>query len=155
MIMKKIITLALAAVMAFGITGCTREQLNTATLVDGTYRAEFREYDSNGWKDYVEVTVEDGRLNEVIYDSVKENSDTLKSEDESYKKEMEAIVGTYPAKYNKDLINQFIESGKVTQVDIVAGATESTGNFKTLIIAAMESAAKGETETQIVENLKK
>ena len=68
---------------------------------------------------------------------------------------MEAIVGTYPAKYNKDLINQFIESGKVTSVDIVAGATESTGNFKTLIIAAMECAVNGTAETVIVENIVK
>ena len=153
--MKKLITLALAAVMAFGMTACTQEQLNATILVDGTYRAEFREYDANGWKDYVEVTIVDGQLDEVVYDSVKENSDTLKSQDESYKTEMEAIVGTYPAKYNKDLINQFIESGKVTSVDIVAGATESTGNFKTLIIAAMENASAGQPDTEIVENLKK
>ena len=78
----------------------------------------------------------------------------LKSEDASYKAEMEQMVGTYPAKYNKDLINQFIESGKITAVDIVAGATESTGNFKTLIIEAMENASTGNTEVEIVENLK-
>ena len=153
--MKKLITLALAAVMAFGITGCTQEQLNSTTLVDGTYRAEFREYDANGWKDFVEVTIADGELSEVVYDSVKEKGDVLKSEDESYKNEMEAIVGTYPAKYNKDLINQFIESGKVTAVDIVAGATESTGNFKILIIAAMESAASGNTDVVTIENVEK
>ena len=76
------------------------------------------------------------------------------SEDESYKAEMEQMVGTYPAKYNKDLINQFLESGKITSVDIVAGATESTGNFKTLIVEAMKSANSGSTEVVIVENIK-
>ncbi|MBQ7902533.1 MAG: hypothetical protein IJ362_02265 [Oscillospiraceae bacterium] len=152
--MKRIISLALTAVFAMGaFTGCSEGQIVSTTLTDGTYRAEFKDFDSNGWKDYVEVSVVDGELNEVVFDSVNEKSE-LKSEDESYKTEMERMVGTYPAKYNKDLINQFIESGKVTAVDIVAGATESTGNFKTLIIEAMENATTGNTEVEIVENLK-
>ncbi len=151
--MKKIISLALAGALAVGaFTGCSTEQLNTA-LTDGTYRAEFKDFDRFGWKDFVEVTISDGELSEVVYDSVNEDGTKLKSEDESYKAEMESIVGTYPAKYNKDLINQFIESGKVTSVDIVAGATESTGKFKTLIVAAMQNATSGDTETEIVDNL--
>ncbi len=154
--MKKIISIAITATLAMGLfTGCSEEQLNTP-LIDGKYRVEFKNYDSNGWKDYVEVTVAEGEISEVIYDAVKENSNDLKSEDESYKAEMESMmVGTYPAKYNKDLINQFIESGKVSAVDIVAGATESTGNFKTLMLSAMENAANGETDTEIVENITK
>ena len=153
--MKKLISLALTAVFAMGaFTGCSEAQLASATLTDGTYRAEFEDFDANGWKDYVEVTILDGQLDEVVFDSINEDGTKLKSEDESYKAEMEMMVGTYPAKYNKDLINQFIESGKVTGVDIVAGATESTGNFKTLIIEAMSNAAKGNTEVEVVENLK-
>lgn len=152
--MKKLISLALIAMFALSaFTGCTEEQLKNTGLNDGTYRAEFADFDANGWKDYVEVTIADEQLNEVVFDSVNEKGQ-LKSEDESYKAEMEQMVGTYPAKYNKDLINQFLESGKITTVDIVAGATESTGNFKTLIIEAMANAAEGNTEIEIVENLK-
>lgn len=152
--MKKLISLALTAVFALGaFTGCSEEQIKSTTLTDGIYRAEFVDFDTNGWKDYVEVTVLDGQLNEVVFDSVNEKGQ-LKSEDESYKVEMEQMVGTYPAKYNKDLINQFLESGKITTVDIVAGATESTGNFKTLIIEAMSNAAEGNSEVEIVENIK-
>lgn len=153
--MKKIISLALTAVFAMGaFTGCSESQVSSVSLVDGTYRAEFKDFDTNGWKDYVEVSIIEGQLNEVVFDSVAEDGVKLKSEDESYKVEMEQMVGTYPAKYNKDLINQFIQSGKVTSVDIVAGATESTGNFKTLVIEAMKNAATGDTEVEIVENLK-
>lgn len=152
--MKKLISLALTAVFAMGaFTGCSEEQIKSASLTDGTYRAEFAQFDANGWKDYVEVTIADGELNEVVFDSVNEK-EQLKSEDETYKAEMEQMVGTYPAKYNKDLINQFLESGKITAVDIVAGATESTGNFKTLIVEAMKSANSGNAEVVIVENLK-
>ena len=153
--MKRFIALALSSILAVGaLTGCSEASLNAA-LVDGTYRAEFEEYDVNGWKDFVVVTVEEGELTEVVYDSMKKDSEKLKSEDEGYKADMEAIVGTYPAKYNENLINQFLESGKVSTVDIVAGATESTGNFKTLIMAAMENATEGETELEIVENISK
>ena len=152
--MKKLISLALTAVFAMGaFTGCSEEQIRSAKFTDGTYRAEFAQFDANGWKDYVEVTVVEGQLDQVVFDSVDEKGN-LKSEDASYKAEMEQMVGTYPAKYNKDLINQFLESGKITAVDIVAGATESTGNFKTLIIEAMENATTGNTEVEIVENIK-
>lgn len=150
--MKKIVSFALAAILSLSVfTGCTTEQLTTK-LTDGTYKVEFKDFDVYGWKDYVEVTVAEGELSQVVFDAVNEKGE-LKSEDESYKAEMESIVGTYPAKYNKDLINQFIESGKVTAVDIVAGATQSTGNFKTLIIAAMENIKDGETETEVIENI--
>ena len=152
--MKKLVALALSLVLAAGVfTGCSTSDIQSATLTDGTYRAEFAEFDDYGWKDYVEVTITDGRLYEVVFDSVNEDNTKLKSEDESYKSDMEAIVGTYPAKYSKDLINQFLQSGKITAVDIVAGATESTGNFKTLVIAAMQSATDGNEEVKVIENL--
>ena len=151
--MKKIIAMLLALSLAAGVlTGCSDENIQ-ATLIDGTYRAEFREFDDYGWKDYVEITIADGQLYEVVYDSTNEDGTKLKSEDSGYKADMEAIVGTYPAKYSKDLINQFLQSGKVTAVDIVAGATESTGNFKTLVMVAMQSATEGNEEVKIVDNL--
>ena len=48
----------------------------------------------------------DGEISELVFDAVNMDNDRLKSEDESYKTQMEPIVGTYPAKYSKDLINQ-------------------------------------------------
>ena len=64
---------------------------------------------------------------------------------------MESFNGTYPAKYDKDLINQFLQSGSADSVDTVAGATISTNNFKTLVVAAMKNAVDGNTETAVVE----
>lgn len=153
--MKKLLSLILSAVLAVGaLTACDESGVSLErTLNDGVYRTEFEEFDEYGWKDYVIVTIKDGELYEVVYDAVNEDGTKLKSEDEGYKSQMEQIVGTYPAKYNKDLINQFLSSGKVTSVDIVAGATESTGNFKTLIIAAMENAVNGEPGTEVIPNI--
>ena len=154
--MKKLISMVLAGILAVGImTGCTPSGSVdlSGQLTDGVYRVEFEDFDSYGWKDFVEVTIADGELYEVVFDAVNEDGTKLKSEDESYRNQMEMIVGTYPAKFNKDLINQFISSGKVTGVDIVAGATESTGNFKTLVIAAMENAMTGDTEVKVIPNV--
>lgn len=150
-IMKRIFALVLTAVLALAATGCSEEELNSTQLVDGTYRAEYAEVDAHGWKDYVEVMVVDGELNQVIYDAENADGTKLKSEDQGYKSDMENFNGTYPAKYSKDLINQFIESGKVSSVDIVAGATESTEHFKTLIVAAMQNAIDGDTEVTVIE----
>ena len=65
---------------------------------------------------------------------------------------MEPIVGTYPAKYTKDLINQFMENNTISAVDVVAGATQATGSFKTLLTNIAPSLQDGNTETVLVDD---
>ncbi len=156
--MKKITTLILSLCLSASfLTGCAGTELSTTQLseielVDGTYRVEFSEYDSLGWKDYIEVTVTEGDLSQVVFDSSNEDGE-LKSEDEGYKAQMDAMnIGTYPAKYSQDLINQFLEGKSVDGIDIVAGATEATDSFKALATQAMINAYSGETETSFIEN---
>ena len=71
---------------------------------------------------------------------------------DAYKQQMEPIVGTYPAKYTKDLINQFMESNTISAVDVVAGATQATGSFKTLLTNIAPSLQDGNTETVLVDD---
>ncbi len=151
--MKKLVTLILSAALSLSmLTACAGEELSEIQLVDGTYRVEFEEFDGLGWKDYVEVTVLDGDLTEVIFDSLNEEGE-LKSEDAGYKAQMDAMnVGTYPAKYNQDLINQFLEGKSVDNIDVVAGATIATDSFKALMTEAMLNAYMGESETALIEN---
>lgn len=149
--MKKIIKLAAIAVMCLmAFTACS--EVSFKNLQDGKYRAEYENFDVYGWKDYIEVTVENGEITELVFDAVNMDGTALKSEDESYKSEMEPIVGTYPAKYNKDLINQFLESGTISAIDVVAGATQSTGSFKTLLTNIAPYIQNGDTTTVIVED---
>ena len=149
--MKKFIkSVLLAAVMLFAFTACTTDSFTN--LQDGTYRAEYKNFDVYGWKDYIEITVEDGEITQLVFDAVNMEDDSLKSEDESYRNEMELIVGTYPAKYNADLINQFLESGKISAVDIVAGATQSTGSFKTLLTNIVPNIQSGNTDVVFVDD---
>ena len=148
--MKKLITIMLMLLCLLGLTACS--EASFTNLQDGTYRAEYKNFDVYGWKDYIEVTVVDGEITELVFDAVNMDNGSLKSESESYKKQMEPIVGTYPAKYNADLINQFLESGKISAVDVVAGATQSTGSFKTLLTNIVPNIKAGNTETVLVDD---
>ena len=150
--MKTIIRLiAVCATLIFALTACSAADTFT-NLQDGTYRAEYKDFDVYGWKDYIEITVTDGEITELVFDSVNMEDGSLKSESESYKSEMEPIVGTYPAKYNADLINQFLESDKISAVDVVAGATQSTGSFKTLLTNIIANVQSGDTTVVLVDS---
>ena len=148
--MKKFIKLMAVVICVFAFTACS--EASFTNLQDGTYRAEYKNFDVYGWKDYIEVTVENGEISELVFDAVNIEDGRLKSEDENYKSEMEPIVGTYPAKYNTDLINQFLESGKISAVDVVAGATQSTGSFKTLLTNIVPNIKEGNTEIVLVDD---
>lgn len=148
--MKKFIKLMAVVICVFAFTACS--EASFTNLQDGTYRAEYKNFDVYGWKDYIEVTVENGEISELVFDAINIEDGSLKSEDENYKSEMEPIVGTYPAKYNADLINQFLESGKISAVDVVAGATQSTGSFKTLLTNIVPNIKEGNTEIVLVDD---
>ena len=148
--MKKFIKLMAVVICVFAFTACS--EASFTNLQDGTYRAEYKNFDVYGWKDYIEVTVENGEISELVFDAVNIEDGSLKSEDENYKSEMEPIVGTYPAKYNADIINQFLESGKISAVDVVAGATQSTGSFKTLLTNIVPNIKEGNTEIVLVDD---
>ena len=63
---KKYFALLAAAVLTGALlTGCSG---NAQGLKDGTYRAEMKEA-SHGYKDYVEVTVKNGKIDTVVFDA--------------------------------------------------------------------------------------
>jgi len=117
---------------------------------DGTYRAE-TPVDSHGWTEFVEVTVADGTITEIVFDAVN-GEGGYKSKDAAYKESMTAYGGTtYPEKFYPEIVDNFINSGFVANdMEVVAGATTSSESFKKLIVAALESAAAGNTETVVL-----
>ncbi|WP_312640659.1 FMN-binding protein [Hydrogenoanaerobacterium sp.] len=144
--MKKFsIALVAALLCASLLTGCS------SGMKDGTYKAEYKNADDHGWKDYVQVTVSGGKISEVDFDSI--NADgVLKSADPSYREAMEPVSGTYPEKFMKELEDQLISKQEVKKVDTLAGATLSTDSFKVLVTEALSKGAqKGNTATIIVE----
>jgi major membrane immunogen (membrane-anchored lipoprotein) len=117
---------------------------------DGTYRAEYEDYDQHGFKDFVEITFEGGAVTEINADAVNEKGE-FKSESEAFRKDMESLDGgTYPEKYYKDLINQYLANPSAEAVDVVAGATLSSNSFKTLAQALERAVRAGDTDVVVV-----
>ena len=144
--MKKAVSILVILLSIFGLmTGCSAE------YQDGVYHAEFSDYDSHGWKEYVDVQVQDNTVTVLNFDGINADGDK-KSEDESYRSSMESVKGTYPAKFYTDIINQYLETGKLDDVTTVAGATLSTNNFCTLMLALESSMESGDTTPVIVES---
>lgn len=129
------------------LAGC-----GSTSYKDGVYRAEFQNYDSRGYKDFMEITVENAAVTEIVFNAVTEDG-TLKTDDEKYQKDMETVQGTYPARYSQDLVNQYLETHNISDVDTIAGATYSSDSFTALFKALESSMASGDTATVVVENI--
>ncbi len=139
--MKKILAVLLAALAAACLmTGCS------SNPKDGTYKAQYKDYDDHGWRDYVSITVKDGKITAVDYDSVNKDG-AKKSEDTAYRESMEPVSNTYPAKFYKELEDQLTEKQDPKKVDAVTGATNSSNDFKKLTAEALKAAKSGKTET--------
>ncbi len=144
--MRKL-SLILIIFMAISLlVACT----GTIEIKDGTYRAEYSDYDQQGYKEFIEITFENGRVTHLVADAINGVDGTLKSESVEIKDAMEPVAGTYPAKYYKDLINQYLENSSVDKVDIVAGATASSANFIELMKALEKAVRAGNTDTVVV-----
>ena len=163
-----------------GVTGATKSLENFKTLyataeknakfrlaqeetigqyVDGTYRAEMRDFD-HGWKDYVILSIQDNVVTIEEFDAVDEKGQK-KSEDKNFQDTMirankrAGLPETYPQKYNPEILALFEDAGKnVVAMDNVAGATVSTNHFKLLAGGILSYSARvGDTETLVVDPL--
>lgn len=150
---KRIFAAALSmALLTTAMVGCNSR---SATLKDGTYRAQMKTAE-HGWTDYLEITVRNGKYDTVVFDA--ENAaGEKKSQDEEYKKSMlegnknAGKAETYPADYSEKLADNLLEKQDIEQVDAVAGATNSSEKFKALAKALEKNMKKGKTATVIVE----
>ncbi len=147
--MHKTVAAVLSALLSLMLlAGCS----GTKAYKDGSYRAEFQNYDSRGYKDFLEITVEDTVVTSILFNAVSE-SGLYKNDDSKYQEEMDAVQGTYPARFSQDLVNQYLETHKIDDVDTIAGATYSTESFLALFKALEPQMTSGNTETLVVENI--
>lgn len=130
------------------LPGCSADEV----YQDGQYTAQFKEYDSYGYKEYLTATVAGGEVTELVYNAVDEDGG-LRTEDEKYRQNMESAVDNYPEKYTKDLVNQLLETQDIEAVDNVAGATWSSHSFKALYTALEVQMLAGNTATTLVDNV--
>lgn len=144
--MKKIAILLLLVVVLAAFAGCTGD----IKIADGTYRAEYADFDESGYKDFIEITFEDGQVTDIVVDAISGVDGSLKSESEEIRVTMQAAEGTYPAKYYNDLINQYKQNPNAAEIDIVAGATKSSNSFITLAKELEKAVKAGNTDVVIV-----
>lgn len=143
--MKKALAVLAALTLLISLTACSARQQN---YVDGNYHVEFSDFDSSGYKDFIDVVIEDGKIVKFTADAVDANG-KLKSDSADYRQKMESVVGNYPQKFYQDFANQFLEKGSADDIDIVAGATMSSKRLMQLA-SAMEAAAATGQETNII-----
>lgn len=139
--MKKLLTLALIAVLTLSLAACS-----SGKIKDGTYSAK-SSAESNGWTDTLAVTYKDGKVVDAKYDAVN-TSGALKSEmaDEEYGMENPALSEWMP-KLNANIIS----AGTADKIEVVAGATGSSNGAKALMVAVENAAKKGDTNPVLVD----
>lgn len=135
-------------ICTFALTGCSSDK----TYQDGIYTAQFREYDSYGYKDFLTLTVQDGVVTEMVYDAVNEQG-AMRTDDQKIQQDMSAVRDTYPKKYTADLVNQYLEKQDIGEVATIAGASWSSESFKTLFLALEPQMEKGDTTLLSIDNV--
>ncbi|MDO5601271.1 MAG: FMN-binding protein [Oscillospiraceae bacterium] len=137
----------LTLLSAFLFSGCN----SAPSYTDGSYHAEFQNFDSNGWKEFIDVTIKDGKPEKVVMDAVNQAGD-LKSADQEYNDLMKNYSDTYPAKFYQDLATQFLERQDPAKIDAVAGATLSSDNFKKLLAELKPYMVAGITDDVVLQS---
>lgn len=134
---------ALCCLLAAGLVGCG--------FKDGVYSAEFASFDSLGYKDRLEVTVQDGTIVQADFDAV-DRAGGKKSQDEAYARRMRPLCGTDPAQLSAHYGNLLLQAERygAVEVDAVSGATVSSRRFAALWAALKKPLQKGKTGPVVV-----
>lgn len=125
------------------------QEITAPKYVNGTYKAEFTDFDENGWKSYVVLQINNDKVTIKEFDANNKETDTFKrSMDDESNKKMKETTGTYTYPEAVAQIEKNFEAagGDPLAVDNVAGATVSTNDFKQLVGAILSmSALEGDT----------
>lgn len=146
--MKRIVMLAAAVLMAaVMMVGCS----GSASFKDGTYKATAKNA-SHGWTDYLEVTVKDGKITAVDYDSLDE-AGNRKSESQEYEDQMKGYGSEIgPMEFFPEYEQKLLDN-QTADFDAVAGATTSGNSLKELFDQLRKNMVNGDTTEVIVDNV--
>ena len=122
---------------------------NTTTLNDGYYTSEAMNFDNHGWKEYVTISVINGKIMAVEYDALN-NSGFIKSWDMDYMRRMNAKCGTYPNAYTRYYAGQLLNTQTSSEIECLTGATDSYYTFCQLASSAIERSNSGNTNIVLV-----
>ncbi len=132
--MKKILLFLLMTVAVF-----------SAQLKDGKYSVTENVMMGKKWKSVVEMEVKGGEINKLTYDMVDKKGNLLSKSDE-LSKVIEEADGVDPY---IEIPKHYLEKREKTEhhmeVDAIAGASECTSKFNTMMGFLIEKAQDGET----------
>ncbi len=86
------------------------------------------------------MIINDGKIVNTYYDELNKDTDTYKSKDDDYQKNMKAGSGVSDNEAYLMLIHSLVDKQDVSKVDAVTGATSTTDNFKELMNEALSFA---------------
>lgn len=122
-----------------------------ADMQDGTYRLEEQNVDENGWKVFIEITVEEGKIKASDYNYTDADGQ-LKTDDESYQEMMKDKSGVGPQEFVKQLNEGLVATQDAQLIDVVTGATHSSEAFINYAQQLIQAAQNGHTETIVINN---
>jgi major membrane immunogen (membrane-anchored lipoprotein) len=137
--MKKFAVIALAIVMSLALVACGS---SGSKIKDGTYTAEASEA-NYGYTTYLKLTYLDGKVTDVEFDAV-DAEGTLKSTLTAEEYPMDPAPDVWFPELTAN-IKKAIEADS-TDVEAVAGATNTSNDAKLLLEAALKAAKEGNTE---------
>lgn len=127
------------------------KQVAGATLKDGTYKLEEKNYD-HGYKVKMSITVKDGKIVDTTYDQVNKDGKS-KTKDAAYEKQMKKVTKTGPKEYIPELEKELKDNGaNVAAIQVVSGATETSNNVKNYANQLVQAAQAGDTKTIVIDN---
>lgn len=120
--MKKLIWFALA--LCLFLTACARPiTIETPVYQDGIYTAQTEGFSDSGWQDVVTVTVENGRIIDVAWDSYNEEGESKRALSQSGEYGM--VAGGARSEWHEQADS--IEEALIREQDPTALAVNSTG----------------------------
>ena len=136
---KKLLTPLLSSMMSGGSS-----DIVASRFFDGTYKAEYADFDEYGWKETVTVKIKNGKVEVTNFDAIsKEEEKKRKSDDEDYAAKMKEKAGTTLVEAFDKLVKNFESADNdVTKIENVAGATVSSNDFKLLVGQILATAAR-------------
>lgn len=120
-------------------------------LVDGTYSLEELEFGETGWKEALQIVVEDSEIVDATWTSVNEDG-VNKIDDENYQETMMNTDGVGPQDFIPALEEALVDAQNVDDIDVVSGATGTSEKFKEYAQLLINAALEGNTELITVDN---
>ena len=140
--MKKLLTLALAAVLALSLVACG----GSGSIKDGTYTAQYKE-PSHDWTEYLSVTYKDGVITDVDFD---DEGCQRQPEERSHGRDLP--MDPLPSEWIPQLEENVKAAGTADKIEAVAGATSSSESVRVLMAAVEKQAKAGNMEVVLVDN---